>query len=69
VNGIQVTEWQVAGPAEYSAVIPSSLVESDGIINLMFEISDPRAPCDYSDSKDCRKLGMKVRELVLDYVQ
>jgi hypothetical protein len=69
VNGTQVAEWQVAGVAEHTAVIPANLVGDDGLINLSFDIGDPRAPCDFSESTDCRKLGMAVRELVVDYVQ
>lgn len=69
INGSKVAEWQVAGPAIYEAVIPAGLVAEDGTINLAFDISDPRAPCDVSESKDCRKLGMAVRELVIDYAQ
>ena len=68
-NGSPVAEWQVAGRSEYEAVIPSHLIGEDGLVNLVFDISDPRAPCDYSDSKDCRKLGISVRELVVDYAE
>ncbi|MCX9450336.1 sulfatase-like hydrolase/transferase [Vibrio cholerae] len=69
VNGIQIAEWQVADAAEYTAVIPANLVVDDGLIDLSFDISDPRSPCDFGDPSDCRRLGIAVRELVVDYVQ
>lgn len=69
VNGTQVAEWQVAGASEFTAVVPANLIADGGLVNLSFDISDPRAPCDYSESTDCRKLGMAVRGLVVDYVQ
>ncbi|MDL2285940.1 LTA synthase family protein [Desulfococcaceae bacterium OttesenSCG-928-F15] len=65
VNGEQVASWKMIGKEWYEAKIPSSLVDN-GLVKISFKISNPTAPCEVSDSKDCRKLGMAVRELILD---
>lgn len=46
-------------------MIPKSLVP-DGLVNVMFEISNPTAPADFEQSNDSHKLGMAVRELVIE---
>lgn len=68
VNGSQVAVWQVAGWNWYEAHIPAGVVE-DGVMEVVFVISDPTAPCEVSDSKDCRKLGIAAREMVIDYAE
>ena len=64
VNGKKVVEWQMLGLAWYEAMIPADLV-ADRLLNVVFEISNPTAPCDVSSSKDYRKLGIAVRKLII----
>ncbi|MHB8138220.1 MAG: sulfatase-like hydrolase/transferase [Smithellaceae bacterium] len=64
VNGKKVAEWQMLDLAWYEATIPAKLI-TDRLLNIVFEISNPTAPCTVSLSKDCRKLGMDVRKLIV----
>jgi len=65
VNGREVATWQVKGLGWYEAAIPSNLVGKDGLLKIVFNISNPTAPCEVSKSSDCRKLGINARELVI----
>lgn len=67
INSTQVANWQMAGLENYNAVIPAELIPENGELNIVFDISDPSAPCEVSDSTDCRKLGFAARELIIDY--
>lgn len=67
INGTQVANWQMAGLDNYDAVIPAELIPENGELNIVFDISDPSAPCEVSDSTDCRKLGFAAKELIIDY--
>ncbi|MDL2285944.1 hypothetical protein LJC24_00705 [Desulfococcaceae bacterium OttesenSCG-928-F15] len=64
VNDQQIAVWEMAGRKWYEAQIPASVV-GDGLLNISFQISHPTAPCEVSNSKDCRKLGMAVSELLI----
>ncbi|MDL2285945.1 hypothetical protein LJC24_00710 [Desulfococcaceae bacterium OttesenSCG-928-F15] len=64
INGQKVTSWEMTGRKWYEAQIPASIT-GDGLLNISFQISNPTAPCEVSDSKDCRKLGMAARELII----
>lgn len=44
------------------------LTES-GELNIVFDISDRKAPCGVSDSADCRKIGISVQRLIIDYAE
>jgi hypothetical protein len=67
VNNQQVAEWQVGGLAWYEALIPADVAGSTGQpLQVDFLIDEPTAPCEVSDSQDCRKLGLAVRELVIE---
>lgn len=62
VNGTRVASWTLSGLGGYEAIIPNSVV-GDGVLDIVFKIKTPTAPCDVSESQDCRKLGMAVAEL------
>ncbi|MBN1635160.1 MAG: sulfatase-like hydrolase/transferase [Deltaproteobacteria bacterium] len=64
VNGTQIKRSKLTGLDWYEAFIPAD-VSSGGSLEIVFTISDPTAPCEVSDSKDCRKLGMAVREVIV----
>jgi len=70
VNGTLITTWNLAkwDWDWYEAFIPAD-VSSDGSLEIVFTISNPTAPCEVSDSKDCRKLGMAVREIIIGEVE
>jgi len=64
INNQQVGEWVMRGEEWYEAPIPAELI-GNSFIEVAFEISDPTAPCEVYKSSDCRKLGMSVKELVI----
>lgn len=64
-NEKQVATWQIKGLDWYEAVIPAGLIDNTGLWRIVFTISDPTAPSEVSDSKDIRKLGIAVKELIL----
>ncbi len=66
VNGQQVAEWQVGDPAWHEALISAEIVGSAQPMQVEFVIDEPTAPCEISDAQDCRKLGLSVRELVIE---
>lgn len=65
VNGEKVTQWNMQGGTWYEAKIPAALVGEDGLLQVVFDISNPASPAEYGHSSDARKLGMGVRELVI----
>jgi len=71
INGKLVAEWELSKQwlaGIYEAVIPASLV-TDGVIEVVFKISNAAAPADFGYSTDPRKLGMAVKELVIEPAQ
>ena len=69
VNDAQVASWEMAGLDLYQATIPAELVPESGELNIVFDISVPKAPCGVSDSTDCRKIGISVQRLIIDYAE
>jgi hypothetical protein len=67
-NNHQVAEWIMHEGGWFEAPIRASLVGEDGLINVVFKISDPASPAQFGHSSDSRKLGMAVRELVIKAV-
>ena len=65
INDSHLTTWQMSELDWYEVVIPQGLIDETGEVRVQFEIKDPTAPCDVSDSKDCRKLAFAARELVI----
>lgn len=65
VNGEYVETWRVNKPGKYSAIIPSSIIES-GRLEVLLEIDSPASPCKQGESNDCRQLGVAARELVIN---
>lgn len=63
-NGEKIGFWQVLNLAWYEITIPKNKIVNE-TLDITFEISNPTAPCEVSDSKDCRKLGIAVKELVI----
>ncbi len=67
VNNKQITKWEMtAGTNLYEARIPAQLF-NEGVLELQFTISNPTAPCESIGSKDCRKLGIAAKKLVINY--
>jgi hypothetical protein len=67
-NGIVVGKWRAnnSDKQDFSAVIPTSAIAPDGIVDLTLEIVDPRRPCDVlPGSLDTRNLGIFVHRLRL----
>jgi hypothetical protein len=64
VNNVEVGLWKMHERGWYEVGIPLELVRN-GDLDIVFQISQPTAPCDISDSMDCRKLGIGVLELVI----
>jgi len=64
INDRKVVEWWMHGLAWYEATIPADLA-ADRLLEIVFEVSNPTAPCEISVSKDCRKLGMAARKLII----
>ena len=62
VNGNHSASWKIDENRWYEAVIPSGFYEN-GKLDLTFNVHDPVAPCEVSESADCRKLGMLVTEM------
>jgi len=69
INDTHVARWEMIGQSVYKASVPAGLVSEDGKVSLVFDISDPTAPCEVGESIDCRKLGMAVKDLVIDYAK
>jgi len=68
INHQQTTKWIMHEEGTFELTFPASIIGKDGTINLKFEISNPSAPADFSNSTDSRKLGIAVRELLVDAV-
>lgn len=68
-NGKKIAQWKISDDAIYEAIVPASLMGKDGVVNLNFSINDSRAPCDVGESMDCRKLGIAVKKLLVNYVR
>lgn len=65
INGHKVADWQMASLEWYEAEIPVEVTGNEGLIEVVFTISDPTAPCEGGNSTDCRKLGMAAWKLQL----
>ena len=65
VNGKKTATWQMKGLDWYEAVIPSRLVSKNGILEVLFNISNPTSPAEVGESKDARKLGIAAREMIM----
>jgi hypothetical protein len=64
VNNQEIGVWSVLNLGWYRAVIPAKIADK-GRLYIQFQISHPTAPCEVSDSPDCRKLGIAVKKLVV----
>ena len=60
-----VAEWQVDVQADYSAEIPSELIEDDGILSLEFVCKNAISPRELGVNSDGRDLGIACYELTL----
>lgn len=69
VNDTEVAQWQLRGVEWHEAIISAEVAAKQWPLQVDFLIAEPTAPCDVSSSKDCRKLGMAARELVLEAVE
>ncbi|MGD9707687.1 MAG: hypothetical protein AB7V07_08520 [Candidatus Delongbacteria bacterium] len=64
VNETKVAHWSIAKADWYEAVIPAD-VNKDGKLMIKFTISDPASPKEVGKSKDSRKLGIAVKEMII----
>lgn len=64
VNGKQVETWRVTKDGKYSARIPSSLVRRQAL-DIKLGIASPLAPCETGPAKDCRRLGVALKDLTI----
>lgn len=64
-NETKIGSWQVLELAWYEVTVPKEMIIND-TVDITFEIGKPTAPCEISDSKDCRKLGIALKELVVE---
>jgi hypothetical protein len=67
-NQVPIGRWIVNDSKWYEAVIPNKLI-ADKSVNLVFTISDPMSPSEVENSKDIRKLGFGVAQLVMEEVK
>lgn len=64
VDGIQVAKWNVTKDDWYEATIPKN-TKNDGKLKIKIKISDPISPKEVGQSRDSRKLGIAVKQLVI----
>jgi hypothetical protein len=64
-NEEKVATWKIQGDGWYTADIPAKLASS-GTLYLTLQIGNPMSPKDVSNSPDTRKLGVALRELVIE---
>lgn len=64
VNGHKIAAWKMLKLEWHEASIPADLL-GEGLLDIVFFISEPTAPCDFSESTDCRKLGISAHELII----
>jgi hypothetical protein len=65
VNGISIATWNVNQLGWYETNFSSKLIDKNRNVHIKFVIKEPTAPCDITDSKDCRKLGLSVHKIVI----
>jgi hypothetical protein len=65
-NNKRVAEWLVSDPGTFTALIDKKLINTEGKLDLTFQVSAPRAPCSFSQSTDCRVLGIAINELKIE---
>ncbi len=64
-NGKSIARWDMEENNLYKATIPSSLL-SEGINNIIFEISNPISSINSGVNADSRKPGMAVTKIVIE---
>jgi hypothetical protein len=65
VNGNPVALWDMCEEKQFRALIPCSLAP-DGLINIVFRISNPIDPSGSIHSLETRRLGMMVKKVVIE---
>lgn len=65
VNGEKVAQWNMMKESWYEAKITKKIIGSDGVLNVVFDISHPASPAEFGHSSDNRKLGVGIRELII----
>jgi hypothetical protein len=64
VNNKHIANFSVLEEKSFLVKIPQALVTSNNLL-IDFLISNPTSPDDVLNSKDQRKLGISVRDLIL----
>ena len=71
VNGKPLADWELEKKwmaGTYEAIIPLSLIPTNRLIEIAFEISDPGGEPVSSQAQSSRKLGMAVRSITIDNI-
>jgi hypothetical protein len=64
INGYQIAKWTMYQEGQYEASIKSTIAP-DGLLKIVFNMSNPRNPNSPENSKDNRKLGLLVKKLII----
>ena len=65
VNGVHVTDWQVAGESDYSATIPAEAAKKEEVMTVQFTIPKATSPSALGTGADDRTLGLNVALLTI----
>jgi hypothetical protein len=65
VNGVHVTDWQVAGESDYSATIPAEAIKKEEVMAVQFSIPKATSPSALGTGADDRTLGLNVALLTI----
>jgi hypothetical protein len=66
VNGVHVTDWQVAGESDYSATIPAEAAKKEEVMTVQFTIPKATSPSALGTGADDRTLGLNVALLTIN---
>lgn len=64
INKHEIAQWRVDRAGWYKAQIESGLADN-GQVGIALEVSNPISPCEFSNSADCRKLGVAASSLMI----
>lgn len=64
-----IAKWVISTPdiASHAATIPEWLTAEHGALVLSLNLENPKAPSDLGEFSDCRRLGLGVRRLQLNW--
>lgn len=65
VNDIFVDKWVFDGPMVHNVILPDTVLNQSGIINIKFQTDNKKSPKNLKISSDTRLLGIAVKKLIL----